>query len=86
MSKEEIDGFLINAKEIGEKAIAEMGENFAPYLKVLKSFDVTSINEIKILFGMYLSDRKIDKKGYHSISKYSFQNFIVEFSSLELDD
>ena len=63
----------------GRDFIADMGEKFKPYLEVCLRNKIKDRDEVITLFGYYLSKAKVDAEGYKLISKFSFQNFVIEF-------
>ncbi|WP_214725529.1 MULTISPECIES: hypothetical protein [unclassified Exiguobacterium] len=57
--------------------ILEMGEKFKPYIVVgLKQR--LEMEEIISTFETYLQTRKFDRSGHRIISKFSFEQFILQ--------
>lgn len=82
-SEEEYQQFIKTNYQKGRKIALEMGENFIPYLRILEKHCVKNPEEGILLFGIYLDTLKNLDNGYKNISSSAFNNFLVEFSSLE---
>lgn len=61
----------------GEILIEEMGEKFKPYISICVKQRLR-IEEVIPTFNMYLETRKINHDGHRIISKFSFEQFILQ--------
>lgn len=57
--------------------ILEMEENFKPYM-IVGVKQRLDMKEIVSTFEAYLQTRKLDRSGHRIISKFSFEQFILQ--------